>query len=91
MEAFERKHMVGVNRGKFFAAPPPDCDDTRNAVVAGRVMHTKMQNEMRVLKQNLLDEYAAKKEEYAGPPKVEGFTGVSGDTTPLHSAAQYGE
>ena len=32
MEEFERKHAVGVNRGKFFAADPPDSQIVRDAV-----------------------------------------------------------
>lgn len=32
MEEFERKHAVGVNRGKFFAADPPESQIVRDAV-----------------------------------------------------------
>ena len=44
-----------------------------------------------LLHYRLKNEYEAKREEWSGPPKVEEFKGVSGDTTPLHSAAQYGD
>jgi len=50
MEEFERKHAVGVNRGKFFAANPPDSDVVRNAVVAGKVMEAGMKSDLDKLK-----------------------------------------
>lgn len=51
MEEFERKHAVGVNRGKFFAADPPDSDVVRNAVVASKMMESGMKKDLNSLKE----------------------------------------
>ena len=51
MEEFERKHAVGVNRGKFFAADPPDSDVVRNAVVASKTMEYGMKKDLNSLKE----------------------------------------
>ena len=91
MEEFERKHMVAANRGKFFAADPPHSANKLDAIAKAGVAQESMVVDLIKLKERLTAEYADKRAEWDAPPQVEQFTGVTGDLTPLHSAAQYGD